>query len=248
MEPLEIFITRIPEFKSKSSGELIDYLAFYLQYICGQDCFTAKQISECFAQLAMPPYSNISSYLSKNSNTKGKFIKNSRNCTYVLNRNTKEIIAKDVSEIIEKPTSTNLIDLTLFDGTPYYIIAIAKEMIHCYDGGNYNATLVLMRKLIETLIIECFERYGIDNNIKDKDGKFFYLSDLIPQYLESQKWNSSRNIQDSISKVKKYGDLSAHNRRFLAKRSDIDSFKFELRQSIQEILLTIDYSTWERDK
>ena len=165
-----------------------------------------------------------------------------------MNRNTKEAIAKDVSEIIEKPTSKNFIDLELFDGTPYYVSAVAKEMIHCYDSGYYDATLVLMRKLVETLIIECFERYGVDQEIKDHGGKFFYLSDLIPKYLESQKWNSSRNIQDSIVKVKKYGDLSAHHRRFLAKKSDIDIFSFELRQSVQEIILTIDYSTWERDR
>ena len=121
-------------------------------------------------------------------------------------------------------------------------------MIQSYDCGHYNATLVLMRKLIETLIIECFERYGIDDQIKDANGVFYYLSDLIPKFISSQKWNSSRNIDESIKKVKKYGDLSAHNRRFLAKKSDIDSFKFELRQSIQEIILIIDYSTWGREK
>lgn len=77
---------------------------------------------------------------------------------------------------------------------------------------------------------------------------FFYLSDLIPRYLESSKWNSSRNINSCLKIVKKYGDLSAHNRRFLAKKTDIAGFKFELRQALQEIILTIDYSNWEKDK
>lgn len=47
--------------------------------------------------------------------------------------------------------------------------------------------------------------------------------------------------QKSLESVKKYGDLSAHNRRFLAKKSDIDAFQFELRQALQEIVLTINY-------
>ena len=105
-----------------------------------------------------------------------------------------------------------------------------------------------MRKLVETLIIECFERYGIDLEIKDPNGVFFYLSDLIPKYLASSKWNASRNISTSLTSVKKYGDLSAHNRRFLAKKGDIDSFKFELRQALQEIILTIDYQNWNKSK
>ena len=47
--------------------------------------------------------------------------------------------------------------------------------------------------------------------------------------------------------MKKYGDLSAHNRRFLAKKKDIDDFKFELRQCAQKIILMIDYQNWKRD-
>lgn len=244
MDALELYIRRIPEFNTKTPSELIDYFAFYLQQICSQSYFSAAQIKECFTSLALQPYSNISSYLGKNSGAKGKFIKQKNG--YVLSRVTKERLADDVSEIIELPVSKELIDLSIFDGAPYYLKAIAKEMIHCYDGGQYNATLVLMRKLVETLIIECFERYGIDDQIKDPNGVFLFLSDLIPKYLASAKWNASRNINSSLTSVKKYGDLSAHNRRFLAKKGDIDIFKFELRQAIQEIILTIDYPSWAK--
>ncbi len=246
MTELELFVLRIPEFKNKTSGQLIDYLAFYLQQINSNEVFTAAQIKICFDELSLTPYSNISSYLSRNTGKSGKYIK--RKSGYVLNRVIKEHIAAEVKEILELPISSELIDLSLFDGTPYYLKTIAKEMIHSYDSGFYNATLVLMRKLVETLIIECFERYGIEDVIKDANENFFYLSDLIPRYLESAKWNSSRNINSCLKIVKKYGDLSAHNRRFLAKKTDIDGFKFELRQALQEIILTIDYSNWEKDK
>ena len=104
-----------------------------------------------------------------------------------------------------------------------------------------------MRKLIETLIIECFERHGIDNQIKDSNDIFYYLSDLIVKFISSKNWNVSRNLKSNIEKIKKYGDLSAHNRRFLAKKKDIDDMKIELRQVLQEIVLTIDYVNWKRD-
>ena len=194
MEELELFILRIPDFDQKTAAELIDFFAFFLQKDSAQGSFTAAQIKNCFDTLSLPPYSNISSYLSKNCGSKGKYLKQ-----------------------------------------------IAEEMIRCYDSGHYNATLVLMRKLVETLIIECFEKYGVDADIKDGAGVFYYLSDLIPKYLSATKWNASRNIKKSLESVKKYGDLSAHNRRFLAKKSDIDAFQFELRQALQEIVLTINY-------
>ena len=78
-------------------------------------------------------------------------------------------------------------------------------------------------------------------------GNSFFLSDLIPRFTASDKWNISRNLEVHIKKVKKYGDLSAHNRRFLAKKSDMNDFRFELRQAVQEIIMIIDYINWNRE-
>lgn len=44
----------------------------------------------------------------------------------------------------------------------------------------------------------------------------------------------------------KYGDLSGPNRRFFAHKSDFEKFKFELRQTVQEIVLIIDYPHWDK--
>lgn len=237
MEELELFILRIPDFNQKTAAELIDFFAFFLQKDSAQGSFTAAQIKNCFDTLSLPPYSNISSYLSKNCGSKGKYLKQKQG--YALSRSVKERISSIVAEIVKKPMSAELIDISIFEHTPYYLKQIAEEMIRCYDGGHYNATLVLMRKLVETLIIECFEKYGVDVDIKDGSGAFYYLSDLITKFLSATKWNASRNIKKSLESVKKYGDLSAHNRRFLARKSDIDAFRFELRQALQEIILTI---------
>ncbi len=244
MEELELFILRIPSFKDKAASQLIDFFAFYLQRVRAQSSFSAAQIKQCFDSLSLHPYSNIPYYLSRNSERNGKYIKQKDG--YVLDRFTQEQIATDIEEIISPPISLNLIDLSIFDSAPYYVISTAKEMIRCYDSGLYSATLVLMRKLTETLIIECFERHGIDREIKDQNDVFFFLSELVPRYINSSKWNASRNISKSLTSVKQYGDLSAHNRRYLAKKSDIDSFKADLRQALQEIILTIDYPSWKR--
>ena len=245
MRNLKSFSVKITDINTRSSGELIKYFAYYLQCIEEVGSFTGSHITQCFTELLIKPYSNISAYLSLKTTSKPPMFLKTKD-GYKLTKHSIEQINAELSIPIEIPTTDELLDLTILESAPYYLKSIAKQMAQCYECNLYDATLVLMRKLVETLIIECFERFGIEDNIKDNNGNFLFLSDLIPRYLASNKWNSSMNIGKSIKEVKKYGDLSAHNRRFQAKKSDIVSFKFELRQTIQEIILTIDYSTWIR--
>jgi hypothetical protein len=106
---------------------------------------------------------------------------------------------------------------------------------------QFDASLVMVRKLVEILIIECFEKHKLSDSIKDKNGDFFYLSDLISRLLSESKWNITRNTKQSLPRIKKFGDLSAHNRRFIAGKTDLDSIKDDLRVTIQELLILIDY-------
>lgn len=234
---IESFVMKITEFKNMSSSQLIPYFAFYLLTEANMTEVKASDINKCFEDLHLNPYSNISSFLSKDVKKKtAKFIK--KKDGYVLNRATTEIIKKELDIPCHIPLTDELIPITLFDNCPYYILENAKQMIRSYECGLYDAALVMMRKLVETLIIECFEKYKIENEIKGNN-HFLYLSDLIPKFTSSSCWNISRNLAKNIIQVKKLGDLSAHNRRFIAKKSDINNFRFELRQTIQEIVLII---------
>lgn len=244
-EKLEGFVQKIPEFLKKTSGEMIIYFVYYCLYIEDLQQIQPKQIEECYAILSIKPYSNVAAYLANHA--KGKdatFLKNK--VGYTLERSIVDKIKKEVSEEYEVIVTDELLPLDTLDTAPYYIVLTAKQMNQCFECCLYDAVLVMMRKLIETLIIECFERHGIDGDIKDPNGQFFFLSDLIPRFVTSNKWNVSRNLETNIKMVKKYGDLSAHNRRFLAKKSDMNIFKFELRQVVQEMIMIIDYGNWER--
>ncbi len=246
MDQIKSYIYKVPDYGNMSSGSLIKYFAYFLIKELSYSSFTAQDICFCFETLNIKPYSNISSFLSANLKGKNPLFLKCKLGGYILSRNLSETISKEMDDAPDIPASNKLIGLSIFDEAPYYIKATANQMARCYDLGLYDATLVLMRKLFETLIIECFERHNIDVEIKDTNGVFYYLSDLITKYTSSNKWNVSRNLEDSIKKVKKYGDLSAHNRRFLAKKKDLDDFKFELRQCAQEILLTINYHISKR--
>lgn len=245
-DKLEGFIKKIPEFLKKASSEMIIYFVYYCLYIENTQQVQPKQIEECYSVLSVKPYSNIPAYLSNHSKGRNAIFLKSKS-GYTLERSMVDKIKNEVSEDVEVVVTEELLPMDILDTAPYYIKLTAKQMNQCFECCLYDAVLVMMRKLIETLIIECFERYGIDGNIKDNNGQFFFLSDLIPRFVVSDKWNVSRNLEVYIKKVKKYGDLSAHNRRFLARKSDMNDFKFELRQAVQEIIMIIDYKNWIRE-
>ena len=103
-----------------------------------------------------------------------------------------------------------------------YIETVVYQINGTYEYAAYDACAVMIRRLIETLIIEAFEKHGIADKIKTPSGDFPYLSDLITFTLDEKKWNLGRNTKQALSKLKKIGDVSAHSRRFNAHRNDID--------------------------
>lgn len=236
---LNSFILKIPDFDNKMASELIVYFAYFTQVTKQNGFFNIVDIKDCFSNLNVKPYSNISSFLNKHLKKKPVlFLK--RKEGYVITKQVEEKIEKELSIPARTKASNELIDLSLFDqkGVPYYVKSLAEEMAKSYDYNLYDAVLVLMRKLIETIIIETFEHAHVSNEIKDDSGNFYSLGILIDKYLNTTYWNPSKNLRKNLVVIKKYGDLSAHNRKFFAKNNDISHIKFELRQAIQELLLT----------
>jgi len=134
-----------------------------------------------------------------------------------------------------------LFPLEIVENTRGYIENIGKQIILCYNHKLFDACLVMIRKLIETLIIECFEKHKLESVIKDNDSNYFYLGELIEKFKQENSWTLTRNTKQALPNIKKYGDLSAHNRRFCAKRNDIDSLKDDLRIVIEELINIINF-------
>lgn len=237
---LENFVERIDDFNDLPYSQQIKYFAYFNEVILDMGPFAATEINECFNQLSLRPYSNTSSYLSENS--KGKqhsFIKSG--AKYKLERKAKELIAASIGVTKKISLSDDLFPFTLLGNTRGYIENAGRQAIGCYDHGFYDACLVMIRKLLETLIIELFEKKRIESRIKNPQGQYFYLSDLIGIFLSETTWTASRNTQNGLSPIKKIADVSAHNRRFNAKKPDIDKIKTDLRIVIEELVHLIDF-------
>jgi len=152
-----------------------------------------------------------------------------------------KIFPKFTKQSTELPTD-KLFPFELIEQTRDYVEKIALQATNCYKHSWYDASAVMIRRLLETLIIECFENHSISEKIKNNDGDFFHLKDLIQKFLDEDgaKWNAGRNVKKSLPLLKSMGDQSAHSRRYNARKPDIDNMKNELRLVIEELVSIAD--------
>lgn len=129
-----------------------------------------------------------------------------------------------------------VISTGLTKGTRGYIERVVAQINGAYESGYYDACAVMLRRLLETLIIETFEAKGIDGNIKNGGGDFFHLRDLVDLTLNEPSWNLGRSAKKALRELKDIGDKSAHSRRFTAHRSDIDRLIPKAREVVQELM------------
>ncbi|MFD1186676.1 hypothetical protein, partial [Pontibacter rugosus] len=114
---------------------------------------------------------------------------------------------------------------------------VAIQINQTYEQTCYDACAVMVRRLVEILIIETFEAHQKSAIIKDSNGDYFMLNDLISRF-QSESWpqNPSRNLKKTLLELKGIGDKSAHSRFYNAQRSDIDDVKVQLRGATEELL------------
>jgi hypothetical protein len=94
----------------------------------------------------------------------------------------------------------------------------------------------MCRRLLETLIIEVYEHCGRASEIKGTDGHFLMLNGLATFFESDKAFNMSRNGLKGLRDFKNLGDLSAHNRRFNARKEDIDRVRDGLRVAVEEFV------------
>jgi hypothetical protein len=138
--------------------------------------------------------------------------------------------------VLHTPTD-NLFPLEIVKGTRGYIESISAQACGAYDQGWYDASAVMLRRLLEILIIESFEAHGLTSKIKKTDGTFYYLQDLVTITLNEPSWTLGRNVKKGLPNLRELGNQSAHGRRYTAKKGDIEDIRREIRLTIEELVL-----------
>jgi hypothetical protein len=141
-----------------------------------------------------------------------------------------------LSDILQLPDTQEVLPLAVVKDTRGYLWNIAVQANGCYAKGWYDAAAVMIRKLVEVLIVELYEGNKREADIKNSAGDFPMLAELIDRTLGDPSWNLSRDTKAVLPKVKALGDRAAHNRRFMARKPDIENLTDGLRVAVDDLL------------
>jgi len=93
-----------------------------------------------------------------------------------------------------------------------------------------------MRRLVETSIIEAYEARGLQAKIKNANGDYFQLTELVKHALAEPTFHPSRNTKTHLPQLRDVGHMSAHGRYFTAQKSDIEKVRLGCRVVVEEFL------------
>lgn len=133
-----------------------------------------------------------------------------------------------------------LLPLSMFNNTRGYIIKVVTQINGCYVNEFYDACAAMLRRLIETLIIEIYETSGGLDEIKSQR-EIIQLEKLIEKIFNDPKVHISRNVRKTLNQIKVLGDTGSHNRKVNLKKDNIDDLKTELKIAIEELMQNIKF-------
>ena len=132
-------------------------------------------------------------------------------------------------------TTTAFIPNDLIQERQYILKKVLWEINRCYDAECYNGCAILARRLMESLIIDCYEGLGMEKKIKNGED-YFDLSKLIGLAVTEPKFKLTRNTKKIFPELKFLGDLGAHNRKALVRKEDIDRLHQAMRSAVEELV------------
>ena len=162
---LEDFVSKIKNFGTTTASKKIDYFVYFFTIYADSIPILAKNIEDCFTTLRIPPYSNISQYLSENSKKKKnktqKFIKVSS--TYHLSRQYVEVIDKDLCFDKPKIEIENSLRELFTQLTNKSEIEFLEEAIKTFEIGAYRASIIM----VWLLTLDHLFEYVLTNRLPD---------------------------------------------------------------------------------
>ena len=96
----------------------------------------------------------------------------------------------------------------------------------------------MLRRLLETLIIEAFEHLRRESEIKDGAGNYFMLSDLVAHACGDRGIGITlgRDSKAALKDARNIGNWSAHARRYNAIATDLKNLQSGVRLVVQELI------------
>jgi hypothetical protein len=226
-----------PELIEWNHAEKITFFAWFLHSHRSQERFSATDIRSCYQELHLEQPSRIGPFLASMESRKPKAAIRDIRGYYLTAPVRNEYQRKFGSTVVDStPKSERVLPQSVVTNTRSYIESVVQQANGSYEHHWFDACSVMIRKFVEILIIEVYETHKRTADIKDKNGDFLMLRDLITITMADSAWNLSRETKRVLPEVKSLGDRSAHNRRYIAKQADVDKVIPGLRVLADDLL------------
>jgi len=211
-------------------------LLWYYRYTQAYEERTASELANDLQEegLGKPNVTELNKSLTKSRKTvKGKRKKSFQiNTKYLPQLNAKYEPLIQNKSIDESPS---IIPVEFIQGTYPHLEQMVSQINASYNYTLYDCSAVLIRRLMESLIIEVFIQKKQTNDIRENN-VFLPLERLIGKIKNNQNIILSRNIPQYMNNIKSLGDTAAHDRIYITQKQDIDEIKSEIRKTIKELL------------
>jgi hypothetical protein len=245
-DSIENFVLKIKNFNVMKNSQRIEYFVYYLSKYSGLESIKAKNIENCFNELSIPPFSNISRYLNDNAKKKKgfeqKFIKKSDN-SFKLTRNYEdEIKLNIVEDNLVKDLSILLRDL-LSKVTNNEENNFLEEAIKSFEIGAYRSAIIMTWILtidhLYTYILS-YKKQEFINSLKKINSKIsIYCKDDFSEIKESQFIEICRNAQIISNDTRKILDYKLGIRNTFAHPSTTVLTKNKALEFIEDLIVNV---------
>lgn len=212
----------------------VAYLAFYVQKTNKVNCFNVEHIVSIMINNALCN-PNVPR-LRKNIRADKRFMVASGNMYSLRQSAYLDIETNCIYEDYDSVESNSeFIDESLFAKTPEYMIKLIKQINSSYKHNLFDAAAVLIRRVFENLLIKSYEKLGISDVIKNKDGNYLMLEGIITDAVSNTTLNLSR-CKGDLRIVKDVGNFAAHRMNYNTNINDLNKIKEKYRLIVEELL------------
>lgn len=131
---------------------------------------------------------------------------------------------------------TEFIPIEIVDGSRGYVVNVARQVNRCFQCDSLDACGVMVRRLLETLIIEVFEKKGIADKIKDASGNYLMFTDLVSKLISTPETPIGRATKKELPTIATVLNNCAHSRSFNISKAQLVQYQAFIVIAVQELM------------
>jgi len=159
-----------------------------------------------------------------------------------LRRHVEMLVKTEIEPALKsiRQQEAEYIPIEIVDGSRGYVVNVTRQINRCFQGECYDAGAVMIRRLLETLIIEVFEKKGLANNIKDQSGNYLMFADLVNRLINTVETPVGKTTRKELPIIAVVLNNCAHSRSFNISKAQLVQYQAFIVITIQELMILWD--------